>query len=229
MSKLLRATNIFKEYLTGGERLRVLQGLSLEVKPGEFLMIVGASGAGKSTLLHILGLLDTPTEGALAFDDRDVALLRPAEGARIRNRDFGFVFQFFHLLPDFNALENVYLPATVRRGAFGWARKKKECLERAKDLLDRVGLGGRLKHRPSELSGGERQRVAIARALMNEPRIVFLDEPTGNLDTRTGEAILDLILDLNRSRGQTAVMVTHNEKFAARGSRVLRLQDGRIV
>ena len=229
MNSLLRAQNIVKDYFTGSERLRVLHGLSLEVKPGEFLMVVGASGAGKSTLLHILGLLDTPTEGTVTVDGRDVASLRAAEGARLRNRDFGFVFQFFHLLPDFNALENVYLPATVGRGALGWGRKKKEYLGRAKDLLDRVGLGGRLKHRPSELSGGERQRVAIARALMNEPRIIFLDEPTGNLDTKAGEGVFDLILEINQARDQAAVMVTHNEKFAARGSRVLRMRDGRIV
>ncbi len=229
MSSLLQARGIIKDYYTGRERLRVLHGLSLDVRPGEFLMIVGASGAGKSTLMHILGLLDTPTKGTVTVDGRDVASLRQAEGARLRNRDFGFVFQFFHLLPDFNALENVYLPAMVGRGVLGWGRKKGELLDRARALLDRVGLGERLKHRPSELSGGECQRVAIARALMNQPRVLFLDEPTGNLDTKTGEGVFDLIVELNQARGQAAVMVTHNEKFAARGSRVIRMQDGRIV
>lgn len=225
----LEARELVKEYGKGREKLRVLRGLSMSVNKGELLLIVGASGAGKSTLLHCLGLLDPPTTGQVFYKGQDLYKLGAWAQARHRNQLIGFVFQFFHLLPDFNALENVMMPSIVGGYKSKELKNKKKARERAIELLDRIGLGDRIKHRPNELSGGERQRVAIARAMMNEPEVLFMDEPTGNLDTTTGSQIIDLIWELNETLGQTIVMVTHDPDIARKKARILRIRDGRIV
>ena len=225
----LVARKLVKEYAQGETRLRVLRGVSLDIAEGEFLVIVGASGAGKSTLLHLIGLIDSPTSGEVLFKGRNLSRLNGLEQARLRNELFGFVFQFFHLLPDFNAVENVMMPSLVGSSIFQWRSRKRGARARAEELLDRLGLGTRLRHRPGQLSGGERQRVAIGRALMNAPRVLLLDEPTGNLDSKTGGRIHSLIRELNRSDGQTIVMVTHDESAAKNATRVIRIRDGEIV
>jgi lipoprotein-releasing system ATP-binding protein len=229
MSDFLSARNLVKEYVQGDEKLRVLRGVSLEVREGEFLVIVGASGAGKSTLLHLLGLLDSPTAGEVLFEGKSLTRLSGLQQARLRNTLFGFVFQFFHLLPDFNAVENVMMPAFVRYRTLEWVRRRQEMRARAKDLLARVGLKERLRHRPNQLSGGERQRVALCRALINQPRVLLLDEPTGNLDRRTGEQIHQLIHDINRTERLTIVMVTHDETAAQAAGRLIRIRDGELT
>lgn len=229
MSETLRATNLGKAYREAGGALRVLEAVSLEALPGEMLAIVGASGAGKSTLLHLLGLLDTPSEGKVFYGDRDLNRLSASARAHVRNRLFGFVFQFFHLFPDFTALENVMMPALVGESLGKWFGVKRRWRDRSRELLDRMGLLARERHRPGELSGGERQRIAIARALINDPETLFLDEPTGNLDSKTGAEIMDLILSLREEHNRTVVMVTHDAGLAASADRTLRLHDGRIV
>jgi lipoprotein-releasing system ATP-binding protein len=228
-SVVLRAEGIEKTYNMDARTLRVLRGVSLEVRKGEVLAIEGPSGAGKSTLLHILGLLDEPDRGRVFIDDVDVFDLPPRERARYRNERIGFVFQFYHLFKDLTALENVCLPRMVRDRYFAYRAERASIEARARELLGRVGLGDRLGHRPGELSGGERQRVAIARALMNEPEIVFCDEPTGNLDQRTAAGVLDLLWKLNAETGQTFVIVTHDEALARRAHRAVRVVDGRIA
>ena len=225
----LVARKLVKEYAQGETRLRVLRGVSLDIAEGEFLVIVGASGAGKSTLLHLIGLIDSPTSGEVLYKGRNLSRLNGLEQARLRNELFGFVFQFFHLLGDFNALENVMMPSLVGSSIFQWRSRKRGARARAEELLERLGLGTRLRHRPGQLSGGERQRVAIGRALMNAPRVLLLDEPTGNLDSKTGGRIHSLIRELNRSDGQTIVMVTHDESAAKNATRVIRIRDGEIV
>ena len=229
MSDFLAARDLVKEYVQGDEKLRVLRGVSLQVREGEFLVIVGASGAGKSTLLHLLGLLDSPTSGEVSFEGKSLTRLSGLQQARLRNTLFGFVFQFFHLLPDFTAVENVMMPAFVRFRTLEWARRRRETRARAEDLLARVGLKGRLRHRPNQLSGGERQRVALCRALINQPRVLLLDEPTGNLDRRTGEQIHQLIHDINRTERLTIVMVTHDETAAQAAGRLIRIRDGELI
>lgn len=229
MSSFLSVTDLVKEYPQGEKPLRVLRGVNLDVREGEFLVIVGSSGAGKSTLLHIMGLLDTPTSGAVRFGERNITALSELDQSRLRNTLFGFVFQFFHLLPDFTAIENVVMPAMMGVGPIGWARRRRETTDRARALLSQVGLAERVTHKPGQLSGGERQRVAICRALINKPRVLFLDEPTGNLDSRTGQEIQELIEGLNRNDGQTIVMVTHSDAAVKRASRVVRIHDGQIV
>jgi lipoprotein-releasing system ATP-binding protein len=229
MSDFLAARDLVKEYVQGGEKLRVLRGVSLHVREGEFLVIVGASGAGKSTLLHLLGLLDSPTSGEVLFEGKSLTRLSGLQQARLRNTLFGFVFQFFHLLPDFNALENVMMPALVRFRTLEWPQRRREMRARAEELLVRVGLKGRLRHRPNQLSGGERQRVALCRALINQPRVLLLDEPTGNLDRKTGEQIHQLIHDINRAERQTVVMVTHDEAAAQTAGRLIRIRDGELI
>jgi lipoprotein-releasing system ATP-binding protein len=209
--------------MSGPEALRVLDGIDLAIGRGEMLAIVGASGVGKSTFLHILGGLDRPTSGSVLFGDVDVFGLDANQLARFRNERVGFVFQFHHLLPEFSALENVMMPALIRRT--GWS----EAAGTASALLKEVGLGGRLHHRPGELSGGEQQRVAVARALVLKPDVVLADEPTGNLDMHTGEAIHDLLLSINKQKGTTFVIVTHNDKLAVRAHRVLRMAEGRLA
>ena len=224
MTDLLVGIDIVKTFPVGRERLSVLKGAGLSVREGEMLAIMGASGVGKSTLLHILGTLDRPDSGHVLFDGQDVAGLSDTGCSAFRNREIGFVFQFYHLLADFTALENVLIPARIgrRHGA------KRSTKERAKQLLERVGLGDRLHHRVQQLSGGEQQRVAIARALMNEPRVLLADEPTGNLDTATSDGIHQMLKAISRERGQTMVIVTHDEGLAAVCDRVTHMVDGVI-
>lgn len=223
----LKAEGIYKSYRMGAAKVPVLKGLDLAVGRGEFVAIVGASGSGKSTLLHILGALDRPDKGLVRFEGRPLSAYREAELNRFRNKMVGFVFQFYHLLDELNVLENVYLPAMVSAGIFGWLPSRRRTIDRARQLLDEVGLGRRWRHKPYQLSGGERQRAAIARALMNEPKVLLADEPTGNLDSVTGNAILD-VFDKLHGQGQTIVMVTHDERIARRASRIITLADGRI-
>jgi lipoprotein-releasing system ATP-binding protein len=223
MNDILVATDLRKTYTQGPRDVEVLRGIDLEVKRGEVLVIVGASGAGKSTLLHLLGGLDTPTAGEVTLDGASLFAMGNAERTRMRNSQIGFVFQSYNLLPELDALENVCLPALLR------AQRENDLAERGSQLLKAVGLGDRLEHRPAELSGGEQQRVAIARALMNRPSLLLADEPTGNLDSKTSDAILDLLWKIRAELGTTMVMVTHDEHISKRGERVLEIADGRIL
>ncbi len=224
----LCARDICKEYKVGKNTLSVLNGVNLDIKGSEILIILGASGAGKSTLLHILGILDTPTSGYVSFKGENLSSVGQRALAEKRNRIFGFVFQFYHLLPDFNALENVMMPCLIGRKFFN-AKPKSENMEKAVKLLERVGLGNRIYHRPDELSGGEKQRIAIVRALMNDPEVLLCDEPTGNLDTKSGMEIQELICELNKTTKQTVVIVTHDERFTKMAGSVVRIADGKIV
>jgi len=224
---ILKAESVHKSYRMGATQVKVLKGANLSVREGEFVAVIGASGSGKSTLLHILGGLDRPNEGRVSFQQRDLNRMRAWELNRFRNKTVGFVFQFYHLLDELNVLENVYLPAMVSCGIPGWLRVRRAAKERARDLLARLGLQERARHKPYHLSGGERQRVAIGRALMNEPRLLLADEPTGNLDSVTGNGILDVFERLNKA-GQTIVMVTHDERVAHKAGRVITLTDGRV-
>ncbi len=228
MSIILKASDIHKSYKMGQSRLEVLKGLGLSVEEGDFVAIRGASGSGKSTLLHILGGLDKADEGFVEFQGKRIDRFGGGQLNRFRNRMVGFVFQFYHLLDELSVLDNVVLPTMASVGTFGWFRRCRAARNRAGGLLEEFGLGERIKHKPYLLSGGERQRVAIARALMNEPVLLLADEPTGNLDSETGNGILEVLESLNRG-GQTIVMVTHDEKMAQRTGNVIRLADGRIV
>jgi len=222
---ILQTDKVTKTFVTGESktsRLIVLRGISLSVRAGEIIAIVGASGAGKSTLLHILGTLDRPTSGTVKYDGVDVFRLPEIERAHFRNRSIGFVFQFHHLLPEFTALENVAMPALIAGSPLGRVRS------RAHQLLEEVGLGARADERPTKLSGGEQQRVAVARALMNSPRVVLADEPSGNLDSENATILHNLLWDFSTKQGQTFVVVTHNESLARRASRIVRMADGRI-
>lgn len=222
---LLTCKNIQKNFSMAGKPLQILKGIDLSVNQGEFVVIVGPSGAGKSTLLHILGGLDEPNEGSVTIDGEDVYKLKDADRSRLRNIKVGFVFQFYHLLPELTALENVLLPAMVKANV-----SKTAGLEpAAKDLLGRVGLKERTTHKPQELSGGEQQRVAIARALINGPKIVFCDEPTGNLDSKTGKDIMELLLKLNKEHKQTLVVVTHDDTIAKKADKVMHMLDGKLA
>jgi len=224
---VLKAENLYKSYKMGVSRVEVLKGVNLAVGRGEFVAIVGASGSGKSTLLHILGALDKPDKGLVKFEEKDLSAFSGSRLNKFRNKTVGFVFQFYHLLDELNVAENVFLPAMAGASILGWLTAKNAAKKRAKELLGRFGLAQRVGHKPFELSGGERQRAAIARALMNEPKILLADEPTGNLDSETGNGILDVFEELNRA-GQTIVMVTHDERIAKRAKRVVTLSDGRI-
>ncbi|HZN19440.1 MAG TPA: ABC transporter ATP-binding protein [Micromonosporaceae bacterium] len=219
----VEAYDIARSYPLDGLSVPALRGVTLTVAKGDYLAIVGPSGSGKSTLMHLLGALDRPTSGRLVIGGRDVAKLSAPEMARLRNETVGFVFQAFHLLPRTSALDNVALPL-VYRGLRAGARR-----ERAAAMLGRVGLGHRLTHRPSQLSGGEQQRVAIARALVTEPAVLLADEPTGNLDTTTGEAVLALLETLNAESGVALVLVTHDREVAARARRQIVMRDGLVV
>ena len=219
---------LHKSYRMGKVNLHVLRGLSFSVQEGEFVAVVGASGSGKSTLLHILGLLDKPDRGRLLLDGRDAAKLSPGRRNRMRCREIGFVFQFYHLLPELNVLENALLPMKVDSSAIGWLSRRGRVRRQARETLERLGLGERLKHRPRELSGGERQRVAIARALVNSPRLLLADEPTGNLDSKTGVQILDVLKQVHRETARTIVMVTHDASLTKVAGRVLHLRDGKL-
>jgi len=245
MDTLIRANSVRKTYRLGRVSVPVLRGASLEVGQGECVAVLGASGSGKSTLLHLLGGLDRPDRagksggsggpggggggvggGEIVFRDRALRGFSAGEMDRYRNLSVGFVFQFYHLLPELPVIENATIGAMVGKGRLRWARERAGVRARAVDLLGRFGLGERLRHRPAELSGGERQRVAIARALMNRPQLLLADEPTGNLDEKTGNAILDALMALRAETGLTTVMVTHDERVAKRADRIVRLKDG---
>jgi ABC-type lipoprotein export system ATPase subunit len=222
---ILEASDILKSYFCSKNELRVLKGVDLTIKKGEIVSIVGPSGAGKSTLLHILGGLDQPNRGIVLFDGDDIYSLDDAARAKIRNDKVGFVFQFYHLLPEFTALENVFLPVMIQKPH----AKKKELEATGLDFLGKVGLKERVHHKPYQLSGGEQQRVAIARALVNHPQIVFCDEPTGNLDSESGQGIIRLLMDLNKRINQTLVIVTHDEVVAQRSHRTIHIKDGELT
>ncbi len=224
----LAAEGLAKGYRKGRNEVPVLRGVDLEVERGELVAVVGSSGSGKSTLLHVLGLLDTPDEGAVYLDGRRIDDGPDRRRDSLRNRTFGFIFQFYHLLPELTALENVMLPHLIRHGVLSYLPIRKKVRSEATALLERVGLGHRLDHRPSELSGGEMQRAAIARALSGGPEILLADEPTGNLDAATGQGVLELLRDLNRERGLTMMMVTHDLQIAQQADRVVRLAEGRV-
>ena len=215
--------DLHKEFLLGGRVIPVLRGLDFELQPGEIASVVGASGVGKSTLLQVLGTLDAPTSGSISFDGTNVTAMSASRLAEFRNREIGFVFQFHHLLPEFSALENAMMPGLIMR------LPRAECRERSRVMLSRLGLADRLSHRPGELSGGEQQRVALARALLLSPRLLLADEPTGNLDTKTGREMHQLFFELNRELGMTILIVTHNNELAAQTPRKLRMADGRIT
>jgi len=222
---MLEAAGIHKIYIQATKELRVLKGVDLKIKQGDFLAIVGPSGAGKSTLLHILSGLDKPSQGQVVLDGQDIYKMNDHKRAAMRNEKVGFVFQFYHLLPEFTALENVMLPGLIKNDM----DHKEEQQTRGMNLLERLGLKDRVGHKPNQLSGGEQQRVAIARALMNEPKVIFCDEPTGNLDSKTGEDIIHLLRDLNRENKQTIVMVTHDKYLAELSHRVIQMRDGQIL
>ena len=222
-TELIEAVGVTKSFKTAAGELRVLKGIDLSIRKGEMLGIIGASGAGKSTLLQILGALDRPTSGRVMFKEKDIASMDENSLARLRNASIGFVFQFHHLLPEFNSLENVMFPAIIGGTSFPEAEKK------ANALLGELGLSGRTRHRPGELSGGEQQRVAVARALIQSPEVVLADEPTGNLDTSTGNDLFALFLELNKKKGITFVVVTHNKSLSDRCHRVLEMADGIFV
>jgi len=219
---LLSAKGLGKTYLLGKRSLEVLRGVDLELQPGDFLALRGASGSGKSTLLHLLGGLDSPTRGEVWLKGRNLARLSRGELARVRNQDVGFIFQAYYLIPELDALENVCLPARM-------ARKPAAATEaRGRELLARVSLADRVEHKPYELSGGEQQRVAIARALINEPALILADEPTGNLDSHTGEEIIQLLCSLRAEKGTTLIMATHDARLAARAPKSVELVDGQM-
>ncbi len=220
---VLEARGVGKSFEQGPVTLEVLRGVELRIGAGERLSIVGASGSGKTTLLQILGGLDRPSSGQVMIDGRDIHALTERQRGELRNHTLGFVYQFHHLLPEFSALENVAMPLLVRRMRVAEAR------ERARELLGRVGLAGRLAHRPHQLSGGERQRAAVARALVTHPKIVLADEPTGNLDGANAEQVFELMLELNRERGTSLVVVTHDPRLAARMERTYELLEGRLA
>ena len=224
---IIRCENLSRSFKMGEATIDVLRGVDLAVAPGEFLAIEGRSGSGKSTLLHLLGALDTPTTGSVRFDGRDLFELPAGERATVRNVRFGFVFQFYHLLPELTVQQNAELAAMIRYSRREFRANRSTLTQRAVQILDSLGMGHRLKHRPSQLSGGERQRVAIARALMNEPRVLFADEPTGNLDVDTGGQIMGVLEGLHRA-GQTIVMVTHDRAIARQADRVVVLKNGRM-
>jgi lipoprotein-releasing system ATP-binding protein len=219
---VLELDNVHKSFSHSGNEIQVLKGIDLVVEQGGSLAVMGASGVGKSTLLNIMGTLESPTNGRVRFESRDVYEMNGQALCKLRNREIGFVFQFHHLLPEFNAIENTIMPALIRR------MSRKKANEMAQGILEKVGLGHRLKHRVGELSGGEQQRVAIARALIMSPRLLLADEPTGNLDRVTGEEIMDLLRRLNEDEGLAMVIATHNQRLAEKLSRRMEIIDGRI-
>ena len=226
---VLKARGIAKVFQTGDTELEILHGVDLDLVAGERLALMGPSGAGKSTLLHVLGLLDRPTAGTVEIDGRDAWSLSTLERAALRNRHLGFVFQFYHLVTELDAVENVMLPAMIAQSSAEFRRSKAAHLKKARDLLSSFGLSERMKHRPTQLSGGERQRVALARALFLDPPLLIADEPTGNLDRDTGEKVLELLFRAQAERSLSLLLVTHDERLADRCGRVLRMEAGRIA
>lgn len=230
---ILSVRDVRKTYKLGRVKVPVLHGVDLDVKKGEWVTILGASGSGKSTLLHLMGGLDRPDKvdgqrGSIIFEGNDLTKQSKRTLDRYRADDIGFVFQFYHLLPELSVVQNVCVGSMILHGRIGYMSNRSSTVQRATELLERFGLGHRLKHRPAELSGGERQRVAIARALINDPSVLLADEPTGNLDMKTGASILDTMIEYREKAGLTMVMVTHDERIAARADRVIRLVDGRV-
>lgn len=217
---LLQAQDLGKHFNEGELRVDVLKGINFSVNKNESVAVIGASGSGKSTLLHLLGGLDIPSQGDILINGNSIKGLNENERGEMRNKHLGFIYQFHHLLPEFSALENVAMPLLIRR------TNQKEAYEKAKSLLDKVGLSQRIQHRPGELSGGERQRAAIARALVTEPACILADEPTGNLDEKTADQVFQLILDLNQSLGTSLIMVTHNLELSKRVDRIVELKEG---
>lgn len=228
LTPLITASGIHKTYRMGTVDVPVLKGVDLAIAAGELVSIVGQSGSGKSTLLHLLGTLDRPDEGAIHFEGNRIDNLPSVGRDILRNRHIGLIFQFYHLLPELTTLENVLAPVMIRHSAWTYWAKRRQYRERAKELLDLVGLGHRLSHKPRELSGGEMQRTAIARALVAEPRLLLADEPTGNLDRQTGEEILEVLRQLNHERGLSIIMVTHDPAIAAGADRTIHLVEGRV-
>lgn len=220
---LIQIKDLHKSFQLCDQQIDVLRGVNLTVDNGEMLAVVGASGAGKSTLLHIMGTLDRPTKGSILYGGEDFQHLSEAALAEFRNGRIGFVFQFHHLLPEFTALENTYLPALIQK------QPKAQAIDDAQRILSEVGLSHRYHHKPGQLSGGEQQRVAVARALIRKPELVLADEPTGNLDTHTGESLFELLKSLNQKHSIAFVIVTHNEKLSAQSDRIIHLEDGRIT
>lgn len=225
---ILSAHGLKKSFRMGDSEVHVLRHVDLSLRGGEFVAIEGRSGSGKSTLLHILGALDAPDGGAVEFEDRDLAAINARARSKVRNTQFGFVFQFYHLLPELNVLENTLLSPMIEYSWSAFRSRKSDLHGRALDVLKQLGMDHRVKHRPNQLSGGERQRVAIARALMNQPKVLFADEPTGNLDAETGRQIMSVLERLHRERAQTIVMVTHDRSLARQADRVLVLADGKL-
>lgn len=223
MKTLIKVESLNKSFSSPGGTLHVLKDVSLDIYTGEMVAIMGPSGVGKSTLLHILGALDRPSSGRVLYNGEDIFMLGNDRLAQFRNRRIGFVFQFHHLLPEFNTIENTMMPGFIA------GMERKTAIKKAEEILKEVGLSERLMHKPGELSGGEQQRVAVARSLILEPEVVLADEPTGNLDTRTGDELFNLLIELNREKGITFVIVTHNEDLASRCARVIRMLDGRIT
>lgn len=221
-TNIIEISNLTKTY-TDGLGVKALDGLTLEIKRGEFISITGPSGSGKSTLLHMIGILDTPTSGTILIDGEDITNMSDKERSNARNKMLGFIFQYHHLLPDFSAIENVMMPLLIS------GKSKTEARKIANDLLVEVGLEDRIDHRPNQLSGGQNQRVAVARALANNPMIVIGDEPTGNLDSNSSDKIYELLRKLNRDYGQTFILVTHDDEMAAKTDRIIRIVDGKIV
>jgi lipoprotein-releasing system ATP-binding protein len=228
MTGYLNARGLVKSFYKGKNEVPVLRGVDLDVERGEMIAIVGASGSGKSTLLHLLGLLDAPDLGDVSFEGKRIDNRPEKHRDQLRNSTFGFIFQFYHLLPELTTLENVLMPQLIHHGLWSYMRERGRLKLEGKELLDRVGLGHRLTHLPSELSGGEMQRAAIARALAGRPQVLLADEPTGNLDAANGQGVLELLRDLNRERGLTMILVTHDQHIAQQADRVVRLAEGRI-
>ncbi|MEQ8790951.1 MAG: ABC transporter ATP-binding protein [Pirellulaceae bacterium] len=225
---LLAARDVHKSYHKGRHVIPVLRGVDFQVREGEFTAIVGQSGSGKSTLLHLLGTLDAPDQGEIHFEGNRIDNLKQVSRDILRNRYFGMIFQFYHLLPELTTLENVLIPQMIAQGAVRYWWSRRQHIARAKELLEMVGLTHRLSHRPRELSGGEMQRTAIARALISNPQLLLADEPTGNLDSQTGREILAILHDLNKQHGLTIVMVTHDNSIAAEADSIVRLLEGRV-
>ncbi|MDP1561895.1 MAG: ABC transporter ATP-binding protein [Pirellulaceae bacterium] len=225
----MSAHQVYKSYRAGSQLVPVLEGVSLQVRQGQFTTIVGQSGSGKSTLLHLLGTLDRPDQGEIVMNKQRIDNLPARERDRIRNQDIGLIFQFYHLLPELNVLENTLVPYMIRHGVWSYMRQRRRLHEQAKELLELVGLSHRLTHRPNQLSGGERQRTAIARALITRPKLLLADEPTGNLDARSGNEVLELLRQLGEQQALTVIMVTHDERIAQQSDQIIRLRDGKVV